>query len=202
MVVAETCLFQAELVDIVLGPTLSPSLRPLLRGLILTPANIALPVALWMFGRALNAAGLSFAGSRGSRTAFTSVIFVLAAVLVHKSLLASTHAVGTGELTELPNLISDVGDLVAIVLTAPLIYNVATLWGGRLSWTYVLLAASNICWLLFDGAAALQATIGGSLRLTDGCRLSALLFVAGTGLAQVWVLKQIRAPKTRAAAKS
>ncbi len=136
-------LAEADMAAVLLGPAASPGAVAVTRGIIVAVANVATPLGMIMFARALEVAGLDLAGSRKSRLAFYVAAVVVALVFAGPSAARDLRAVVGGDVERLHQVASDVGDIVALALVAPLIYNVITLRGGTLLWPCVMLAAST-----------------------------------------------------------
>ncbi len=184
-------LAEADMAAVLLGPAASPGAVAVTRGIIVAVANVATPLGMIMFARALEVAGLDLAGSRKSRLAFYVAAVVVALVFAGPSAVRDLRAVVGGDIERLHQVASDVGDIVALALVAPLIYNVVTLRGGTLLWPFVMLAASTVSWLCYDGVELVGLWVGQgptAVAFKQGCRLWALMFLFVAGLSQRWAL--------------
>jgi hypothetical protein len=97
---------------------------------------------------------------------------------------------------------SGIGDVAAITLLAPLLLVAVAMRGGRLAWPWALLAAGQLCWLLYDLASSFAPVLvapAAARAATEVLRTAACLFFGTAGLAQRLAL-QLDSPERRAAA--
>jgi hypothetical protein len=192
LVVASLCLFEVQLVREFLQNVVPDSVSDTLRIVGVLGSNICTPLAMLFFARALSAAGLDVAGDPKVRFTVTVVVGVLAAGLAGRSSLVDLSALLNGSMVAADALVSDVGDMVTMVMLAPIVYNVLTLRGGALSWPFMLLALSTSSWLVYDGVGALTDWFGLFVNLSvpfrNGAWLAALLFQGAAGLTHYWMI--------------
>ncbi len=191
MTIGAVLLVEADVVNSLLEPVLAPNTLGLARSILVVGANASSPVAMVLFARALTVAGLDVAGTRGSRVAWTLVAVVVSVVVAGPGVVDSFRGLEAGNMRSLATVASGLGDMVSLVLLAPLIYVVITLRGGALFWPFMLLAASILSWLVYDGAGMIAGWAGrpeAVVPLQQCCRVWACMFLFSAGLAQRWVL--------------
>ena len=108
-----------------------------------------------MIARTFAKTGLELAGSALSRRAVDGLFFVVTLAIVGPALYLDMRGVARGSLPAYGALASDVGDLVALSLVAPILRTTLALRGGRLVWPWLLLTATELTWLLYDAAGTL-----------------------------------------------
>jgi len=108
--------------------------------------NIAAVGAFWLFGRALQNAGLQFYGSTAIKVAVFVAAIAIACWLVVPTIL-SVSASEAG-LQRASSLASAVADVITFVLVAPLLLTVWSFRGGQLSWVYGYLGLSTFGWMI------------------------------------------------------
>lgn len=152
-------------------------------------ANAAQLVGTIMIARVWRVAGFDLAVSTGVRrlVQLGAIVFALAAA----GWLAWTsgHGMARGDFAAMVDFVSSIGDIVSFSLIAPFLLTAITLRGGSLGWTWGLLTASLVGWLLFDASLAYGPALFGHDHATSLCelfRLFACTFALGAGLAQRW----------------
>lgn len=108
--------------------------------------NIAAVGAFWLFGRALQTAGLQFYGSTAIKVAVFIAAIALACWLVVPTILSVS--VSLAGLERASSLVSAVADIITFVLVAPLLLTVWSFRGGQLSWVYGYLGLSTFGWMI------------------------------------------------------
>ena len=199
LAVGSALLVEGDVISATLSSAFPPSTVVLVRGAVLAVSNVATPLAMALFARALSRAGLDLVGSAVGRWLFTAAVAVISVFAVGGSILTAGRGVAAGDYSHIVGLISGLGDVATLVLVAPLIHNVVALRGGTLAWPFMLLAARSCSWLLYDaipGVAAMDAT-GAALR--NCTRLWGVLFLFAAGLAQRWAMTAKREPVAVAA---
>ncbi len=191
MALGSALLVEADVVNALLEPVASATTLGLTRSVLVVASNIVAPVAMVMFARALTVAGLDMAVTPAKRVAWGAVAIVVAVAVAGPGALEGVHGLAAGNVRALAIIASALGDMVTLVLLAPLVYNVITLRGGTLLWPFVLLAASSLSWLIYDGAGIIADWIGeptAGIPIQQCCRIWACVFLFAAGLAQRWAL--------------
>jgi hypothetical protein len=155
---------------------------------LLTAANASVVTGTWTLARAWSVAGLEPPGSRAARLAIVGGAAVLAALFAGSSLVVDVGNVVTGKSAAYWAIPSDLGDMLALPLLAPVALTAFAVRGGTLRWPWMLLTASLGAWVVYDAVLAVPEIfhLGGS-----GFRVAAeqFRFLAGSsacaaGLAQ------------------
>jgi hypothetical protein len=185
-------LINADLIELLVVPAMPGTVATVALDLFVLASNVATPLAMLYFARALAASGLDLVGDRRTRVVVTVVVGLATAALAGRATVGDLRLVLGGNFSRIDYLFSELGDVAAMVLLAPLLYNVFSLRGGALSWPFLMLASSNVGWLLFDGidatlsmTGAPQSAFGQSAQMAT--RIWALLFLFGAGLVQSWL---------------
>jgi hypothetical protein len=165
-------------------------------------ANLLAPLGSFLMVRAWYGAGLTPAIPLVRRWALPALTFALALAVAGPSLVADVRRMGHDPSATLL-VFSWLGDIASITLLAPLLLIALAMRGGRLAWPWGLLAAGEVCWLLYDLvpslAPGLVSSVDGVRALAEVMRSSACLLHAAAGLAQVLVLGPAPAADPRAA---
>lgn len=200
MAVGSMLLVEADLYAQIIGPTLSGDAPVVGRGLIVILANIASPFALILFARAVRIAGLDIAGTPRARYLAIVAAAAVAFAMAGESVVIDSRALLAGDYRHLSMLASDFGDIISLILIAPLVYNVITLRGGALQWPFIMIATSSLSWLVYDGADMVQRFTGGEHLFFDSlqqsARVAACMFLFSAGIAQRWAVA--RGPQSAA----
>ncbi len=117
--------------------------------LVLNAVGVA---ALVHFARAHRVAGLEL-GSRRRSLAVLAAVLAIAAVIDVWPIVDTMQRLQHGDLRPAMYIISSLGDLVALVLIAPIFLTALALRGGLLLWPWAMLAASTVSWLVVDSEA-------------------------------------------------
>lgn len=164
-------------------------------------SNLGLLVGIWMLARSWKMAAISLPGGRSGAVSVTAATAVLALAVAGPGALASARTVAGGDWNALVLLVSAVVDIITLCLVAPLLLTAVSLRSGLFVWPWALIAASQLCWLLYDAAA----TVGSGLApagfpLADVFRGLAQNYLFAAGLAQLLVVRQVRRSAVRPAA--
>jgi len=197
------CMALLLLRDLTLAPAVIEALagprRDLLRGVLVVAANLSQVVGTWMLARVGRMAGLGVPVTRGSRLGVTVLAVLLAAIFAGPGVVASGRRVMEGDVLALTSCASALGDMISLCLIAPLLLTALSLRGGLIGWTWTLLTASYVAWLLYDALLVLGPSVGLGPR---GARTGSELFRAlgcgfgfTAGLAQRAVVEELRRPK-------
>lgn len=124
---------------------------PAVADVLVIVANLAAIGAFWLFGRALQNAGLQFFGPAAAK-----VVVFLGAVAVACALVLPTIVEvvreDLGAIDRVSQIVSAAADMLTFILVAPLLLTVWSFRGGQLSWVYGFLALSTIGWMINQAA--------------------------------------------------
>jgi hypothetical protein len=160
------------------------------QGLFVIAGNGCQVAGVWVLSRVWSAAGLDEV-VRGQRRSLFAGLIALSLLLTAPSIVHDAIKVASGNLVALPHLASDVGDCITFVLLAALIRTALALRGGVVFWIWSLFAASEIAWMLFDGARTLTELFGATWftsPLVESLRVIGAAYFCAAGLAQRWVV--------------
>jgi hypothetical protein len=171
------------------------------RGALTIAANVCGGIGALLLARAWQVAGLLLPGSRLARFGVLVAATVLALATAGAATLGDLRDVFAGYVQRIPFVASDLGDIVELIIIAPVLLTALALRGGLLAWPWTLMAASQIGWLLYDAAG----TYGGEyadpkrlLAIEEVFRCLACLFAFSSGVAQRLVMTDLRAAGLRA----
>lgn len=153
-------------------------------------ANVFFLAGIWRLARSWRIAAITLPGGRSGAVAMGLITAVLALAVAGPGALAGARAILGGDWSSLIYLVSAVVDILSLCLIAPLLLTAVSLRGGLFAWPWVLITASQVSWLLTD-AAALAATPTG-FPLFELCRGLACNYLFAAGLAQLFVVRQVR----------
>jgi hypothetical protein len=180
--------------DLTQIPTIETMVPPtslgVFRGVVVIAGNLSQVWGVWVLARVWSAAGLDDA-VRGQRRVLFAAAVALSAMLTGPSIAHDTAGAFSGNLEAVPHLASDLGDAISFVLLAALVRTALALRGGVVFWTWLLLAAGQVAWMLFDGARTLTELFGASSfssPLVECLRVVGAVYFCTAGLAQRWVV--------------
>jgi hypothetical protein len=194
------CMGLLLLRDVTLAPSVGAALGPkgldLVRSVLVVGANLSQVIGTWMLAKAGQRAGLGVPVSRGAQWGVLVVTVVLAAAFAGPGVVVSAQRVLAGDLGALTGSASALGDMVSLCLIAPLLLTALALRGGLIGWTWTLLSASYVAWLLYDALLVLGPTLGlgavGARTASELFRALGCTFGFTAGLAQRAVVQQLR----------
>jgi hypothetical protein len=120
------------------------------RGVLVTAGNVLLVVGSWTLARAWSVAGLEHPGSKGARRAIVAAAVLASLLFVGPTVLVDLKGLASGTSMRFDMLGSDLGDLLALPIVAPVALTALAVQGGTLRWPWTLFAASLLAWLLYD----------------------------------------------------
>jgi hypothetical protein len=164
-------------------------------GAMVLVANIAAVAGLWMLARAWSIAGLEPPGSARGRRILVGAAIVFACAVGAATIFLDVREVIRGDLTAIVPVASDLGDVISIVLIAPVALTALGMMGGTLKWPWGLLTASIVCWLGYDVATVLRQMHGTApaLKMTgEVFRGLACTYTFAAGVAQRWAVRRGR----------
>jgi hypothetical protein len=172
-----------------------------LRAAMTIAANIAGAVGALLLARAWQVAGIMLPGSRAARFAVLAAATALALATAGSATIGDLLAVFNGDVQRVPFIASDLGDIVQLVIIAPVLLTALALRGGLLAWPWTLMAASMIGWLLYDAAGTYGGEYADANQLRaieEVFRCLACLFTFSSGIAQRLVMADLRSLGNRA----
>lgn len=170
--------------------TAEPSAQVLLSGLGIL-SNLGLLVGIWMLSRSWKMASIDL-GGRSGVVAVTVITAVIALAVAGPGALESARSVAQGNWSSLVLLVSAVVDIITLCLITPLLLTAVALRGGLFSWPWALVTASQLSWLFYDAAAAIDPARLAGFPLPDVFRGLAQNFLFVAGLAQLFVIRHVR----------
>jgi len=160
-------------------------------------SNLGLLVGIVLLARSWKMAAIALPGGRAGSIAVVLITAAIALVVAGPAALDGAKAVAGGDWTSLMKVVSAAVDIVTLCLIAPLLLTAVSLRGGLFSWPWGLVTASQLCWLLYDAAWALSSTPAPGtypFPTADIFRGMAENYLFVAGLAQLWVVRQVRQP--------
>jgi hypothetical protein len=156
-------------------------------------SNLALLTGVWLLARSWRMASILLPGGRSGAVVMGVVTAVLALAVAGPGAVESAREVTGGNWNSLVLLVSAVVDVVSLCLIAPLFLTALSLRGALFSWPWSLVTASQLSWLFYDAAAALDpGLVPAGLPLPDVFRGLAGNYLFAAGLAQFFVVRQVR----------
>lgn len=156
-------------------------------------SNVALLGGVWMLARSWRMAAIALPGGRSGVIAVTVITAVVTIAVAGPGAAESARQVGSGNWNALVLLVSAVVDILSLCLIAPLFLTALSLRGALFSWPWGLVTVSQLSWLLYDAAAALDpGLVPAGLPLPDVFRGLAENYLFAAGLAQLFVVRQVR----------
>lgn len=159
-------------------------------------ANASAVVGTWMLARAWKVAGLELPGPRWAQHAVLAAAVVLSLASAGSAVVVNFQRLLAGEGEALVWIASGLGDLVILVLIAPLLLTALALRGGLLGWPWALLTTSSIAWLCFDGTLAVLPLVEASpwlvTAVSETFRSLACLFAFSAGVAQRFAILGVK----------
>jgi hypothetical protein len=170
--------------DAWLSATVSVHALDLLGVVCVNAASVASSV---LFVRAASAAPLAPRRGAATQVAAVAVALLLGVPTLVRD--ASDALVAGGISDAVLNAVSVAGDIVCFALVAPLSRIARQFRGGVLAWPWGYLAASNLCWLVYDAvatAARVEGWHGPALAAREAILAIACLFAVAAALAHRW----------------
>lgn len=160
-------------------------------------SNVALLAGIWLLARSWKMASIALPGGRSGSLAVALITAAIAIVVAGPAALDGARAVAGGDWSSLMKVVSATVDIITLCMIAPLLLTAVSLRGGLFSWPWGLVTASQLSWLLYDGAWALASTPApGAFPTADVFRGMAETFLFVAGLAQLLVVRHVRQPSS------
>jgi hypothetical protein len=137
-------------------------------------------------------AAITMPGGRFGQVAAAVVAAGIALAVAGPSVVQSTQAFLGGDWGAPALLISAVADIAILILVTPLLLTAVALRGGLFVWPWALITASEVAWLLYDAASIGAFPPLGGAPLPELFRGMAESFLCVSGLAQFFVVRQVR----------
>lgn len=193
------CMALLLLRDVTLVPAVAAALgarNSLVRGVLVVAANLSQVIGTWMLARAGQRAGLGVPASRAAQWGVLVAAVVLAVAFAGPGVVLNARRAMGGDLAALTGAASALGDMISLCLIAPLLLTALALRGGVIGWTWTLLTASYVAWLLYDALLVLAPTLGlgphAARTVSELFRALGCAFGFTAGLAQRAVVEQLR----------
>lgn len=163
--------------------------------LIITAANACGVYGTWRLARAWHVAGFEHPGPAFARRAVVAAAVLASLVFAGPSLFVDLRAALSGVPGSYWTVPSDLGDLLALPLVAPVALTALAVRGGALRWPWGLLTASLLAWLLYDAVLTIPELIAvdptGYRPVAECFRLLAGAFACAAGFAQRRVVREL-----------
>lgn len=193
------CMLFLLLRDVTMLPAIEAALPAveLIRGILVVLANLSVIAGIFMLARAWKVAGLTLPGTGGQRWAVLLIAVLLAAALGGPGVVRNFTELIGGDASALTGLAMALGDIISLILIAPVLLTALALRGGLFGWPWWLLTASLLSWLLYDGVLEMGPLLGAGEQavrtVSEMFRALACLFELSAGLAQRHIVKCTRA---------
>jgi hypothetical protein len=135
---------------LLVAPHVSPLAFEIVRGVLVGIGNGCVVAGTWMLARAWSVAGLEHPGPRSARWAAVAVGIIATVVFAGPTFYVDVRDLLLGSRAGFDAIASDFGDLLSLPLIAPVGLTAVAVRGGSLRWTWMLLTASLLAWLLYD----------------------------------------------------
>ena len=192
------CMFFLLLRDFTMLPAIEAALPSidLIRGILVVLANVSVVIGIYKLSRAWRVAGLELPGTRGQRWAGLLIAILLAAGLGGPAVVNNFIELAGGDASALTGIAMALGDMISLILIAPVLFTALALRGGLFGWPWWLLTASLISWLLYDGVLEMGPYLGAGERtvrtVSEMFRALACMFEFSAGLAQLYIVKRTK----------
>lgn len=173
---------------LLLVPVLSPVTIHVIRGALVGVGNAFVATSAWTLARAWRVAGLEHPGSRSTRLAVVGVAVVATAAFVGPVFILDLRPLLDGKISSLDGIASDLGDFISLPIVAPVALTAVAVREGTLRWTWGLLTASLVAWVVYDAVFAVPSYFGGVpdsvVLASEQFHVLAALLACAAGLAQ------------------
>jgi hypothetical protein len=176
------------------------------RGGLTLAANIAGAFGAFLLARAWSVAGLIHPGSRGAKVAMYGAGIAIALATAGSATWFDLKDLLNGDPSRITAFASDLGDIAGLVLVAPVLLTAIALRGGLLAWPWTLMAASQLSWLMYDAAGTFhfwnRTRPLERVSVEEVFRATALLYAFSSGIAQRWVMSDMRRSSEQASRRT
>lgn len=176
------------------------------RGGLTLAANIAGAFGAFLLARAWSVAGLIHPGSKGAKFLMYAAGVAIALATAGQATWFDLRDLLGGDPSRITAFASDLGDIAGLVLVAPVLLTAIALRGGLLAWPWTLMAASQLSWLLYDAAGTFhfwnRARPLERVSIEEVFRALALLYAFSSGIAQRWVMSDMRRSSEQASRRT
>jgi hypothetical protein len=192
------CMFFLLLRDLTMLPAIESSTGSidLIQGILVVLANISVVIGIYMLAQAWRVAGLELPGTKGQRWAGILIAILLATALGGPGVVNNFIELAGGDASALTGIAMSLGDMISLILIAPVLFTALALRGGLFGWPWWLLTASLISWLLYDGVVEMGPYLGAGEQtvrsVSEMFRALACMFEFSAGLAQFYIVRRTR----------
>ncbi len=169
----------------------------IIRGILVAIGNLIFIIGIWMLARTwTSVVGLSFPGRLWAKRLIIGAAILVTLFLVVPSVIRGLQGslsgnFGTWDL--IVNMVSGLGDLIALSLIAPILLTALALRGGLLKWPWLFLTCILGSWLIYDGVHSWAPNLGLSpaeiLGYANFFRVVACLYTVSAGLSQRFIME-------------
>jgi len=164
--------------------SLTPLTFHVARGVLVAVGNTCVVAGVWTLARAWSVAGLEHPGPRSARAAAVAVAVLAAVVFAGPTLLVDVRDLVDGSDLRLDGLASDLGDILALPVIAPVAFTALAVREGTLRWPWALLTSSLTAWLLYDAIYTVPDYFHALRTVAEQLHILAGAFACVAGLSQ------------------
>jgi len=192
------CMFFLLLRDLTMLPAIESSIESidLIQGVLVVLANASVVVGIYMLAQAWRVAGLELPGTKGQRWAGLLIAVLLAAALGGPGVINNFIELVGGDAAALTGVAMALGDMISLILIAPVLFTALALRGGLFGWPWWLLTASLVSWLLYDGVLEMGPYLGAGEQtvrsVSEMFRALACMFEFSAGLGQFYIVRRTK----------
>jgi len=192
------CMLFLLLRDLTMLPAIESSTGyiDLIQGILVVLANISVIIGIFMLAQAWRVAGLELPGTKGQRWVGIVIAVLLAAALGGPGVVNNLTELAGGDASALTGMAMALGDMISLILIAPVLFTALALRGGLFGWPWWLLTASLISWLLYDGVLEMGPYLGAGEQavktVSEMFRALACMFEFSAGLAQYYIVRRTK----------
>jgi len=192
------CMLFLLLRDLTMLPAIEASTAhiDLIQGILVVLANISVIIGIFMLAQAWRVAGLELPGTKGQRWSGVVIALLLAAALGGPGLVNNFVELVSGDASALTGVAMALGDMISLILIAPVLFTALALRGGLFGWPWWLLTASLVSWLLYDGVLEIGPYLGAGEQtvksVSEMFRALACMFEFSAGLAQFYIVRRTK----------
>lgn len=174
-------------------PQVSAAQGELARAACVIVANLAGVIGSFMMAHVWRVAGIALPGSKTSQRAAMLAGVAIAVAVVGWGAWKDCQMMLGGDHESVVGFASDMGDIISFSLIAPILLTAVAMRGGTVGWSWALITASNLAWLLYDVTwsferywHASEASVRVAAELWRGL---ACTFAFSAGLALRWAIQ-------------
>jgi hypothetical protein len=172
-----------------------------LRGALTLLANAGGVIGAFLLARAWQVAGIFLPGSKATQRLVFAAGVAVSLAIAGRAAVQDVRTLIAGDPQILVIVASDLGDILSMILIAPVLLTAIALRGGLLAWPWTLMASAQIAWLFYDAVGGLGNATGASVvtvrSIEELFRLLACGFTCASGVAQRMVMRDMRSASRR-----